>query len=186
MSPKQLTVNQCQFQSARSQRCNMLIDTNHRHGTGPATLCAFHAERLRAAVPAVDPEVLAAELLGGIDGFASADAVNLFLGNVVRQLARKRIARRDAIAFAYISQLLLNSLGALQKEAEVREEAERKAEAVRFHNTLVATSRLFNKERTREQPSDTPPTREKPAEAHRDRPEPKPRPENPTYADLRT
>jgi primosomal protein N'' len=186
MSSKQLTVNQCQFQNARGQRCNMLIDTNHRHGTGQATLCAFHAERLLAKVPLVDPEVLATELLGGIDGFASADAVNLFIGNVVRQLARKRIARRDAIAFAYLSQLLLNSLGALQKEAEVQEKAESKAEAVRFHNTLVATSRLFNEKRSREQSSGAPPSTEKPADANRDRPEPKPRPENPTYADLRT
>jgi hypothetical protein len=186
MSPKQLTVNQCQFQNARGQRCNMLIDTNHRHGTGPATLCAFHAERLLAKVPLVDPEVLAAELLGGIDGFASADAVNLFIGNVVRQLARKRIARRDAIAFAYLSQLLLNSLGASQKEAEVREKAESKAEAVRFHNTLVATSRLFREKRSQEPSSGTPPPTQKPANATPDWPEPKPRPENPTYADLRS
>jgi hypothetical protein len=34
----------------------------------------------------------------------------LFIGNVVKQLARKRIERRDAIALAYLSQLLLNSL----------------------------------------------------------------------------
>jgi hypothetical protein len=31
-------------------------------------------------------------------------------------LARKRIERRDAIAFAYLSQLLLNSLAAMDKE----------------------------------------------------------------------
>jgi hypothetical protein len=87
---------------------------------------------------------------------------------------------------AYISQLLLNSLGALQKEAEAREEAEEKAEADRLHNAIIATSRLFNEKRASEQSSATPPTPETPADVQRDRPEPKPRPENPTYADLRT
>lgn len=42
--------------------------------------------------------------------------VNLFLGNLLEQLARKRIRRRDAVALAYICQLLLNSLAALNRE----------------------------------------------------------------------
>jgi len=44
--------------------------------------------------------------------------VNRFLGHLVKQLARKRIARRDAIALAYISQLLLNTFPAMQRERE--------------------------------------------------------------------
>ncbi|HEY6267487.1 MAG TPA: hypothetical protein VIX11_04260 [Candidatus Acidoferrum sp.] len=135
MSTKQLTVNQCQFQNARGQRCNMLIDAKHRHGTGQATLCAFHAERLRARVPLVDPEVLAAELLGDINSFATADEVNLFLGNLVKQLARKRIARRDAIALAYISQLLLNTQTGMAREAAAAEEAEKHA----AHDRMIAS-----------------------------------------------
>src|SRR5882672_949526 len=142
MSSKQLTVNQCQFQNARSQRCNMLIDTNHGHGTGPATLCAFHAERLRAKIPLVDPEVLAAELLTDINSFTTADEVNLFLGNLVRQLARKRIARRDAIALAYMSQLILTSQTAMAKEIEVEVQAAKDAE----DNRLIAG--LYQRRRT--------------------------------------
>jgi hypothetical protein len=72
----------------------------------------------------VDPEVLAAELLGDIDSFTTADEVNLFLGNLVRQLARKRIARRDAIALAYISQLILSSQTAMATEEASQKEAE--------------------------------------------------------------
>jgi hypothetical protein len=109
----------------------MLVDQNHRPANGAQrpTLCAYHAGRLRAAVPAVDPEVLAAELLDDIDSFTTADEVNLFLGNLVRQLARKRIARRDAIALAYISQLILTSQTAMARqraaaEPEVANEAE--------------------------------------------------------------
>src|SRR5712692_5270995 len=118
MSPKQHTNPQCQYQNARGQRCHMLIDQNHRPANGAArpTLCAYHADRLKATLPTVDPEVLAADLLGEIDDFSTAGPVNLFLGNLVKQLARKRIARRDAIALAYISQLLLNSLPALESQ----------------------------------------------------------------------
>jgi len=142
MSSKQLTVNQCQFQNARGRRCNMLIDTNHGHGTGPATLCAFHAERLRAKIPLVDPEVLAAELLTDINSFTTADEVNLFLGNLVRQLARKRIARRDAIALAYMSQLILTSQTAMAKEIEAEVQAAKDAE----DNRLIAG--LYQRRRT--------------------------------------
>src|SRR6266436_2307411 len=108
----------CQHISPKGNRCHMLIDQNHRLANGPQrpTLCAYHAERLRAAAPIADPEVLAADLLTDIDSFTTADEVNLFLGNLVRQLARKRIARRDAIALAYISQLILTSQTAMARQ----------------------------------------------------------------------
>ncbi len=136
MSPKQQIVDQCQFQNARGQRCHMLIDQNHRpvNGAARSTLCAYHADRLRANIPAVDPEVLAAELLDDINSFTTADEVNLFLGNLVRQLARKRIARRDAIALAYISQLILTSQTAMARERAAEEEAVEKGE----HDRLIA------------------------------------------------
>jgi hypothetical protein len=136
MSAKSVTTvdatidHQCQHISLKGQRCHMLIDQNHLHANGAArpTLCAYHADRLKAAVPAVDPEVLAAELLTDIDSFTTADEVNLFLGNLVRQLARKRIARRDAIALAYISQLILTSQTAMTRQRAALEEAAEEAE----------------------------------------------------------
>src|SRR5437773_12112896 len=90
MSSKQNTVQQCQYQNSRGQRCHMLIDTTHRlaNGAHRPTLCAYHVDHLKGSVPAVDPEVLAAELLTDIDSFTTADEVNLFLGNLVRQLAQ--------------------------------------------------------------------------------------------------
>src|SRR5260370_42202824 len=102
----------------------MLIDEHHRpaNGAGRLTLCAYHAEPRKGVVPVVDREVLAAELLGGIDSFTTVDEVNLFLGNLVRQLARKRIARRDAIALAYTSQLILTSQPAMAREAVAEKE----------------------------------------------------------------
>jgi len=137
MSPKQHSDSQCHYQNARGHRCRLLIDSNHRPASGAAspTLCAYHAGRLTTAAPAVDPEVLAAELLTDIDSFTTADEVNLFLGNLVRQLARKRITRRDAIALAYISQLILTSQSAMAKQ-RAAEEPDTASEAV--FDSLIA------------------------------------------------
>jgi hypothetical protein len=98
--------------TSRNGRCRM-----------PATdsakiFCSEHAPQQENPQQTPDPEILAAELLGEIVNFTTADAVNLFLGNLVKQLARKRIARRDAIALAYLCQLLLNSLPPMWKEME--------------------------------------------------------------------
>jgi hypothetical protein len=136
MSPKSVTTvsatidHQCQHISPKGNRCHMLIDEHHHPANGAQrpTLCAYHADRLKAAVPVVDPEALAAELLTDIDSFTTADEVNFFLGNLVRQLARKRIARRDAIALAYISQLILTSQTAMTRQRAALEEAAEGAE----------------------------------------------------------
>jgi len=111
----------------------MLIDQKHGPTNGAArpTLSACHADRLRATVPVVDPEVLA-ELLDDINSFTTADEVNLFLGNLVRQLARKRITRRDAIALAYISQLILTSQTAMARQRADEPKAANEAESVRL------------------------------------------------------
>ncbi len=143
MSSKQHTAQQCQYQNARGQRCHMLIDNHHRppQESGRPTLCAYHADRLRATVPAVEPEVLAADLLGDIDDFSTPGSVNLFLGNLLGQLARKRIARRDAIALAYISQLLLNSFPALERAAVAEKKAREEADAARIRALILQQSR---------------------------------------------
>ena len=134
--------SRCQHISPKGNRCHMLIDQNHRPAKGASrpALCAYHANRLKATVPAVDPEVLAAELLTDIDSFTTADEVNLFLGNLVRQLARKRIARRDAIALAYISQLILTSQTAMAKQRAGEPDTSSEAAL----ESLVATLRQAN------------------------------------------
>jgi hypothetical protein len=88
-----------------------------------ASFCSEHAQQEQTHNQTPDPEVLAAELLGEIEDFGTADAVNLFLGNLVKQLARKRIARLDAIALAYLCQLLLNSLTPLRQEEQDEQDA---------------------------------------------------------------
>jgi hypothetical protein len=98
--------------TTRNGRCRM-------PATDSATnFCSEHAQQREKHQQTPEPETLAAELLGDIEDFTTADSVNFFLGNLVKQLARKRIARRDAIALAYLGQLLLNSLPTLWKEIE--------------------------------------------------------------------
>ena len=120
MSPKLHADSQCQYKNARGHRCHMPIDNHHRSAEGAKRpiLCAYHATKIQVGIPTPDPEVVANELLSGVDQFVTADEVNLFLGNLIRQLARKRIARRDAIALAYISQILLTTLRAMEREDE--------------------------------------------------------------------
>ena len=105
----------CTHINARKHRCRMLAH-------GASSFCPYHSRKSESAPP--DPEALATDLLRGIRDFSTADSINAFLGNLVRQLARKRIARRDAIAFGYLSQLLLNSLPALDRQLEAENAAD--------------------------------------------------------------
>ena len=113
----------CQHLDARGHRCRMLSAPN-------GELCAHHAQRLSRSTPAND--AVAAELLSSIEDFSTAASVNQFLGNLTKQLVRKRIQRRDAIALAYLSQLLLNSLSAMSREEAQtqREEAQQPLEII--------------------------------------------------------
>jgi len=120
MSSEPKTLLHCHHISPRGRRCHMLLDQNQISSNGNAgpSLCAYHAMRTKLIHAAPEPEALAAELLGGIRNFSTPDSVNRFLGNLVKQLARKRIARRDAIALAYVSQLLLNTFPAMQRQRD--------------------------------------------------------------------
>lgn len=114
----------CQHLDARGHRCRMLSAPDG------GELCAHHAQRLTRSTPAND--LLTAELLSSIEDFSTASSVNQFLGNLTKQLVRKRIQRRDAIALAYLSQLLLNSLSAMSREEAQtqREEAQQPLEII--------------------------------------------------------
>jgi hypothetical protein len=145
----------------------MLIDQNHRPANGAQrpTLCAYHADRFRVTVPVVDPEVLAAELLTDIDSFTTADEVNLFLGSLVRQLARKRISRRDAIALAYISQLILTSQTAMARQRADEPDAENAAVFERLIAGLRQRSSELASLRNQQSAAATEPDKENPQRA---------------------
>lgn len=106
----------CQHINSRGHRCRMLTSGGHDG------LCQYHINRLEAD-RAKNDQAVAAALLHDIDEFCTADSVNLFLGNLLKQLVHKRLDRRDAIAQAYICQLLLNTLPHMQRESELESEA---------------------------------------------------------------
>ena len=108
MPAKSLTVNQCHHINALGRRCRMLIASNHD------SFCTHHLSQSVAAPP--DSEALADELLNSTGDLATPGEVNALLANVVKLLARRNIDRKDAVAFGYLSQLLLCSLPGMEKK----------------------------------------------------------------------
>jgi len=106
-----LALSPCQHINGKGGRCQMFTSDP------TATLCAHHV-RKQVQARRRQTEAAANELLDNVGDLSSARCVNAFLANLVKQLAHKRITRRDAVAFAYISQLLLNSVSALDRERE--------------------------------------------------------------------
>jgi hypothetical protein len=107
----------CRHIDTAGRRCNMLVMS------AASDLCAYHAQRRLQAQRG--SETAASELLACVSDFSDAASVNRFLGNLVKQVTLKRIPRRDAVTLAYICQLLLNSLGAINREECMRLEEAR-------------------------------------------------------------
>ena len=100
--------NRCQHKTASGRRCRLLrID-------GDPSLCHHH--RRQHLDPATDPESVAADLLGSIEDFKTATAVNQALGRLFALVAGNRIAPRNAAVLAYIAQLLLTTLPGVEHE----------------------------------------------------------------------
>ncbi len=100
----------CKYETADGRRCSMLRMDDH------PSLC-YHHWRYQVFQPEnEDPESVAAELLGSVEDFTTAAAVNKVLGRLLALLARKRLPPRNAAILAYICQLLLNTLPAVEHE----------------------------------------------------------------------
>ena len=147
----------CQHINARGHRCRMLAAPPRKSSADEPQplLCPYHSARRTARAALPDPEALARELLRGVHQFSDAASVNRFLGNLLRQVARRRIPRRDALALAYISQLLINTLSPLQKERD----DQRDTEAGHLLLQYVADARAARRARensSEDQPRDEP------------------------------
>ncbi len=106
----------CRHIDALGHRCRMLVMS------ATSELCVHHAQRRLQMQRGGEA---AQELLACGTDFADASSVNRFLGALVRQVTLKRIPRRDAVTLAYLCQLLLNSLGAINREEALRLEESR-------------------------------------------------------------
>ncbi len=102
--------NFCQNISPRGYHCRMLAANG-------SPLCPHHARKAQRREPEAI-EALATELLDSVEDFQSPEDVNVFLGNLVKQVVHKRVSRRDACTLAYLSQLLLNSFSAIDSTAD--------------------------------------------------------------------
>jgi hypothetical protein len=102
------TITPCRYTNRRGQHCRLFSTIPNLE------LCPHHARLLEKQHQRHNDNT-AAELLGDLTDFSTPDAINALLGNLVRQLARKRIARLDAIAIAYVAQLLLGSISAIDR-----------------------------------------------------------------------
>ncbi len=99
--------DRCQHKTAGGRRCRMpRVD-------GDPSLCHQHRRQLQ---PETHPETVAAELLGSIDDFKTATAVNQALGRLFTLVAANRIPPRHAAVLAYIAQLLFNTLPYVKNE----------------------------------------------------------------------
>jgi hypothetical protein len=107
-TPQPVTLTPCRHINRRGHHCRLFsIIPND-------DLCPHHARQLQQRKQ-LQHDKNAAELLGDLEDFTTPENINFFLGNLVRQLARKRIHRRDAMALAYVGQLLLGSISAIDR-----------------------------------------------------------------------
>jgi hypothetical protein len=129
MTPAAVTLTRCRHIDRLGRNCRL-------HSTIPnLELCPHHARQLEKQHQRHNDNT-AAELLGDLTDFSTPDAINALLGNLVRQLARKRIARLDAIAIAYVAQLLLGSISSMDRHDAALRTAE-DANADDFPTRLV-------------------------------------------------
>ena len=103
----------CRFLSSDKRQCRMLRADHH------PDFCLFHAAR-QDEIFALLPErefALAPELEALAADLTTATGVNRALGQVFRLLAKNHITRKDAVAFGYIAQLLLQTVPGVRAEA---------------------------------------------------------------------
>src|SRR3989449_11344954 len=105
LPPQKPDANRCKFSAAEGRQCRM------SRWEGPVSFCLSHA-RLAASEAHKIAQLLAVEEVGqelvSLSGeFKTASDVNHFLGKLLLLIAQDRIPHRNAVAMAYICQLLL-------------------------------------------------------------------------------
>ena len=151
--PASRAQKRCSFTSPSGYRCRGLRGLDH------STLCTRHAlsaarnASLDTSHPSfstalgrgtdtdTDPDV-SADLLGPVEDFRTAAAVNHALGQLLILLAGNRISPRRGAVLAYTCQLLLQSVAAVDKEIWLTGNADDIRKEVR--SVLHATSPLQN------------------------------------------
>jgi hypothetical protein len=100
--------NRCQHADTSGRQCRLPRSENH------PSLCLNHARQ--ELLQFQSRQDFAPELLGPIQDFQSAAAINHALGRLYVLLGANRINTRQAAVLAYICQLMLQSLSGVRHE----------------------------------------------------------------------
>jgi hypothetical protein len=104
----------CQHRTATGKRCRLRVtDTS-------SGLCFQHASR---GLHLLDSADLRSALAGELTEFNSAADINGFLSRLLLHLAENRVGARRAAVLAYISNLLLRTLPAIDAEESMEQVA---------------------------------------------------------------
>lgn len=115
MLAKSLAVNQCNHVNARGRRCRMLIASDEE------SFCIHHLAK--STIAPLDDEAVADALLSSTGALTTAGDVNALLRNVAKLLACRMIDRKEAVAFGYLSQMLLCSFSGIDEKLEAKRDA---------------------------------------------------------------
>lgn len=141
LPPDSNAENRCSFTSPGGYQCRRFRAHDHPF------LCSRHAQSAarkesldtRQALLDADSDV-SADLLGTVEDFRTAAAVNHTLGKLLLLLARNRISPRRGAVLAYTCQLLLQSLGGVKEEESLTSSSKQIDDGVQ--RVLDATSPL--------------------------------------------
>lgn len=102
--------SRCAHQFANGRQCRLLADIRQ-----DSLFCPRHANLPENQI---EPADLADTLTAGLGQLTSAAPINDFLSRLLLLLAQNRISPRRAAVLAYITNQLLRTLSAMEKEAE--------------------------------------------------------------------
>ena len=108
-NPSETRRNLCQRQFSDGRRCRMLRMEGH------PSLCPFHVREEKQLLEADKLGAELASLSGNLNNGTDINH-NHVLAKVFKALAEGRISARDASAFAYLGQLLLQTLSYVKNE----------------------------------------------------------------------
>jgi|SRR5580692_12500374 hypothetical protein len=115
MLAKSPIVNQCNHINARGRRCRMLLASDEE------SFCMHHLAK--SSIARLDDETIAGELLNSTGDLTTRDDVNALLRNVAKLFACRMIDRKEAVAFGYLSQLMLCSFSGIDEKLESKRDA---------------------------------------------------------------
>jgi hypothetical protein len=110
-------LSRCQYRTRTGRRCRQTV-SNAASG-----LCSKHA--IARPVRFEEPD-LSATLLGQLTELKSASDLNQVLSNLFRLLSQDRIAARRAAVLAYIGNLILRTLPAIERESNPQDDRPRR------------------------------------------------------------